>query len=258
MLLLSTASLTGYGLHRIFTFAKNAWYTGLDIALWTLNFDLWDEDYIYELSQKFDVPVISLTAPGKNMSRKKLERIMLIANKLSVQTVTFSPPHITDKDTKWFGSWLLKIKKDTRISICVQNVEPKFLFFVIPEYRNATFSQIKSVTWDTTLDILAVDSGSSMDILKAQAILWNSIKNIFFSDKKGMKRWILPWWAGWWISHLPLESFLMKLKSAGYGWYITLKVNPTEIWVGNAERVQQNLEYMKGYYEKHFENYTNT
>jgi len=258
MLLLSTASLTGYWLHRIFSFAKTAWYTGLDIALWTLNFDLWDEDYIYELSQEFDLPVLSLTAPGKSMSKKKLDRIVLMAKKLSVQVVTVSPPHITDKDTKWFWSALMKLKKDTHISICVQNVEPKFLFFVIPEYRNATFSQIKWVTWDTTLDILAVDSGSSMDILKAQSILWKSIKNIFFSDKKGMKKWILPGWAWGGISHLPLESFLMKLKSAGYGWYVTLKVNPTEIGVWNSDRVQQNLEYMKNYYQKHFENYTNS
>lgn len=257
MLLLSTASLTGYGLHRIFQFASKAWYTGIDIALGTLNFDLWDEDYILDLSKQFDMPVISLTAPWKNMSKKQLDKIMLMAKKLSVQTITVSPPHITDKDTKWFGSSLLRLKKDTHISICVQNVEPKFLFFVIPEYRNATFTQIKTVTGDTTLDILGVDSSSSMDILKAQAMLGKSIKNIFFSDKHGMKRGILPGGAGGWISYLPLESFLMKLKSTGYGWYITLKVNPKEIWVWNAERVQQNLEYMKSYYEKHFQNFTN-
>jgi hypothetical protein len=63
MLLLSTASLTGYGLHRIFQFASKAGYTGIDIALGTLNFDLWDEDYIYDLAQEFDMPVLSLTAP---------------------------------------------------------------------------------------------------------------------------------------------------------------------------------------------------
>jgi len=255
MLLLSTASLTGYGLHRIFDFASKAWYTGIDIALWNLNYDLWDEDYIYTLSQDFNLPVVSITAPGKWMSKKQLEKVLIIAKKLSAQLITVSPPHITDKDTKWFGQTLANIKRDTHISICVQNVEPKFLFFVIPEYRNATFTQIKSVTGDTTLDILGVDSSSSMDILKAQWILWKSIKNIFFSDKKWMKRWILPWGAGWGISHLPLESFLMKLKSTWYGWFITLKVNPKEIGVGNSERVEQNLAYMKSYYEKHFANY---
>ena len=44
----------------------------------------------------------------------------------------------------------------------------------------------------------------------------------------------------------------MKLKTSGYGGYITLKVNPKAIGVGNTERVLQNLEYMKKYYQKHF------
>jgi len=255
MLLLSTASLTGYGLHRIFQFAKSAEYTGLDIALGTLNFDLWDEDYIYDLSKEFNIPVLSLTAPGKGMSQKKLEKIMMIAKKLSVQVVTFSPPHITDKESKWFGAPLAQMKQLTHLSICVQNVEPKFLFFLIPEYRNATLTQIKSVTGDTALDLLGVDSSSSMDILKAQKILGSSVKNIYFSDKYGMRRGILPGGAGGGISYLPLESFLMKLKASGYGGYVTLKVNPKEIGVGNAERVLQNLEYMKKYYEKHYKNF---
>lgn len=255
MLLLSTASLTWYGLHRIFQFAKQAQYTGLDISLGTLNYDLWDEDYIYDLSKEFWLPVLSLTAPSKWMSQKKLEKMMIIAKKLSTQVITFSPPHITDKDTKWFGAPLQKVKQESHLSICIQNVEPKFLFFVIPEYRNATFTQIKGVTGNTTLDILWVDSSSSMDILKAEKILGKSIKNIFFSDKHGFKKWILPWGAWGWISYLPLESFLMKLKSVGYGGYITLRVNPKEIGVGNAERVSQNLTYMKSYYEKHFEKF---
>ncbi len=256
MLLLSTSSLTGYGLHRIFQFAKNAGYTGLDIALWMLNYDLWDEDYIAELAEEFDLPVLSLTAPSKDMSSKKLEKIMIIAKKLSVQVVTFSPPHFTDKDTKWFWTSLVKIKRDTHISIAVKNVEAKFLFFVIPEYRNATLSQIKTLTGDTTLDIMAIDNSSSMDIVKAHGVLGKSIKNVLFSDKHGMQRWILPGGAWGGISHLPLESFLMKLKTLGYGGYITLRVSPKAIGVWNAERVEQNLEYMKNYYYKHFQNYT--
>lgn len=70
-----------------------------------------------------------------------------------------------------------------------------------------------------------------------------------------MKRGILPGGAGGGMSHLPLESFLMKLKATGYGGYITLRVNPAEIGQGNEQRVMQNLEYMKSYYEKHFVNF---
>ena len=109
--------------------------------------------------------------------------------------------------------YLPKVKKDTHLSIAIQNVEPKFMFFIIPEYKSSTLTQIKWLTGDTTLDILWVDSSSSMDIIKAQKMLGSSIKNVFFSDKHGTKRWILPGssWGG--TSYLPLESFLMKLKS---------------------------------------------
>jgi len=55
------------------------------------------------------------------------------------------------------------------------------------------------------------------------------MRNIFFSDRNGTHVGILPGGAGGGISHLPLESFLMKLKSTGYGGYITLKVNPKEM-----------------------------
>ena len=252
VLLLSTASLTGYGLHRVFEFAKKSGFTGIDIALGATNFDFWDEEYIKSLSDEFGVPVLSITAPSKWLNQKKVDRIVGIAKTLGTQVITFSPPHITDKNTSWFSNYLPKIKRDTHISIAIQNVAPKFKFFIIPEYKNSTFTQIKGVTGDTTLDILGVDHSSGMDILKAQKMLGTSIKNVFFSDKHGMKSGILPWGSGWGISHLPLESFLMKLKTSGYGGYITLKVNPKAIGVGNTERVLQNLEYMKKYYQKHF------
>lgn len=196
MLLLSTSSLTGYGLHRIFLFAKNAGYTGLDIALGMLNYDLWDEEYIATLSKEFSLPVLSLTAPGKDMSHEKLIKIMKMAEKLQVPVVTFSPPHITDKDTSWFGETLKNYKKQSHISVCIQNVESKFLFFVIPEYRGASFEKIKSLTGDTTLDIVAIEGAANMDVMQAQAVLGSSIKNVLLGDKNAAQKGILPGNAG--------------------------------------------------------------
>jgi hypothetical protein len=121
------------------------------------------------------------------MNQKKVGRIIDLAKALGTQVVTFSPPHITDKNTTWFSSGLAKIKRDTHISIAIQNVAPKFMFFIIPEYKNSTFTQIKGITGDTTLDLLGVDTSSGMDILKAQKMLGSSIKNVFFSDKHGPK-----------------------------------------------------------------------
>jgi len=255
MLLLSTSSLSWYSLHRVFSFAKKAKYDWIEISLSKLEYDLWDEDYIKGLSDAFEVPVVAITAPVKGMNEKAVDKIVKIATTVNAQVITFSPPHLMDKNTKWFSYYLQKVKKDTNLSIAIQNVEPKFMFFIIPEYKNSTLWELKKVTWDATLDIWAIDPASWMDILKAQKILWSNIKNIFLSDRRGTQMGLLPGSAGGWISYLPLESFFMKLKTWGYNGHVTLKVKQSELWAGNEERVLQNLEYAKNYYEKHFLEY---
>lgn len=255
MILLSTSSLNWYWLHRIFLFAKEAWFDWLDLSLTKSNYDLWDENYIKELSIKTWVPVLSITAPSWWMDEKIVDKIIKISIKLWSQLVTFSPPHITDSNSTWFSKHLLKVKRDTHISIWVKNVEPEFLLFVIPKYKNASLYDIKKVTWDTSLDLSSIDSSSSIDIIKAQKLLWSSIKNVYLSDKRWPKSFIMPWSAGGWISYLPIESFLMKLRTTWYNWFITLKVKPQELWVWNQEKLLQNLEYCISYYKKHFLNY---
>ena len=255
MILLSTYSMQWYWLHRIFSFTKKAWYDGIDLYLTKTNYDLWDEDYIKNLSDEFDIAVLSITVILRWMNEKKVDRIMRIAKKLWVQVISFSPPHFSDKNINWFTKYLLRIKRDTHLSLSVLNVEPKMIFLIIPEYKNATLTEIKKITWDTSLDLAAIDTSSWTDILKARNILWATIKNIYLSDKRWAKRWLLPWSAWWGISYLPLESFFMKLKTTWYNWFITLKVSPSELWVSNEERVLQNLDYAKNYYKKHFLNF---
>lgn len=255
MILLSTSSLNWYWLHRIFKFAHKSWFDWLDLSLSLFNFDSWDEDYLKELSDSFNVPILSITAPSKWMNIKKVDKIVRIAWKLWAQLITFSPPHFSDKDSTWFTKYLLKIKRDTHLAIAVQNVEPKFLFFIIPEYKNATLYEIKKITWDSSLDLWNIDNSSWMDVLKAQKILWNSMKNVFLSDKRGSKIGLLPGSAWWWISYLPLESFFMKLKTSWYNGFISLKVKPSELWAWTEEKVLQNLEYIIWYYKKHFLNF---
>jgi len=251
MLLLSTDTLKGYGLHRIFKFVKEAWYDWLDLVLTKQDFDNWDIDYVKKLVQEFKVPVLSITAPQRFMNEKKVDLIIKLATSLWVQNITFFPPHARDSIT-WYTKYLSRVKRDTHLAISVKNVEPKFLFFIFPEYKDATLFQIKKITWDTAFDLAAIDNSSSLDILKAQKILWSSVKNIYFSDKHWPKKWLLPGWAGGWTSYLPLESLLMKLRATGYGAFITLKVTPKEIGVWTEEKVLQNLEYFKSYYKKHF------
>ena len=122
VLLLSTSSLNGYGIHRIFSFAKKAKYDGLDLFFTSTNHDLWDKEYIKELSDTFKVPVLSMTISLKWMNEKKVDQIIDIAKFVWVQVITFSPPHFSDKNITWFNKYLLKVKRDTHLSVAIQNV----------------------------------------------------------------------------------------------------------------------------------------
>lgn len=255
MLLLSTSSLKWYGIHKIFTIAKKSKYDGIDLVIDEKNYDTLDEKYLKWLSDAFEVPVLSLTAPEKSLNKLKMDKIVKIAETLKVQVINFFPPHISDKNMTFFPKYLNKIKKELRIAVTLQNVEQKFMLFVIPEYKNSNLLDLKKMTWDTALNISSLDKTSGIDLQKAQNMLGNTLKNIFLSDKTGMKDGLLPGDAGGWVSHLPIESFLMKLKSAGYNGFFSLKVRSTELGVWDEEKVLYNLELVKKYFTKYFIDY---
>jgi hypothetical protein len=129
------------------------------------------------------------------------------------------------------------------------------MLFIIPEYRNSNLLDIKKITWDTALNLSNIDKSSWIDLSKAQSILWNTLSNVYLNDRLWLRTWLLPGSAWGWVSYLPIESFLMKLKTSGYNWFFSLRVKPSEIWAWNDEKVLFNLEYVKNYYKKHFLDY---
>lgn len=255
MFLISTASFKWYWIHKIFTLVKKAQYDGIDLVIDEKVADTMDENYLKWLSDAFEIPILSITAPERWMTKLKIDKIVKMAKALGTQVITFSPSHIYDKNTEWYFKYLLKVKKDLRISIALQNVEQKFLLFVIPEYKNSNLADLKKVTWDTVLNISNIDRAWGMDLMKMLSILWNTIVNVYLSDRAGMKDGLIPWTAGGWLSHLPIESFLMKLKGNGYNGFFTLRVRPNELWVGDDEKIMYNLEQLKIYYKKNFLDY---
>lgn len=255
MLLLSTSSLAGYGLHKIFLLASAANYDGIDLVIEHDNYDTWDKDYLKSISKDTGVKIRAITAPSQKLTEEKVNDIIQIAQEVGAKVVSFSPPHISDKNIKWFKN-LLPMLKPEGIDIAVQNVPPKFLFFIIPEYKNSTLDQIKKVTGSTALDISGIDASSGMDIIKASLILGNTIKMIYLSDRTSEKEGLVPGNAGGWVSHLPIESFLMKLKSSAYTGLFSIKVEPVELSAWIDKVVLEKLKKFSEYYEKHFLKFT--
>lgn len=248
MLLLSTSSLRGYGLHRIFSFARDAHYDGICLDLSPLDFDTESPEYVKTLSDEFGVPVVGITAYERRMTPKTVDRIVDMAKLLGSRTINFFPPHRLDKDGEWFSEYLPKVQQRSKdMDITVINVEPKTFLFIIPEYRDATLPIIKKITGKTALHISNVEPESGTDLIKTFSLLGNSIRNVYLSDKTGNKEELLPG-----KGDMPLESLLIKLADGGYKGDFTLKVTPKELGAGEDANVLKNLAEAKEYFLKHF------
>lgn len=247
MILLSTESLKWYGLHRAFKIAKKSWFHWIDLSVSFENFDSLDMEYLKEISDEIWIKILSISAPWSWVTESLIDKLLAMSAYFWSQIINFYPPHFSDKSISWYKEYLPKIKNSSSLSITIQNVEPKLLFFIIPTRKNASLIEIKKITWDTALDL-----SNSNDIIKDSVFLWNSIKNIYLSDSIWEKHWLTLWTSSWWISNLPIESMLMKLNANWYNWFFTLKVSPKELWVWNEDLVINNLKSNISYIEKYF------
>jgi sugar phosphate isomerase/epimerase len=172
MLLLSTSSLQGYGLHKIFELVSASGYDGVNLDLEPGNFDIENPEYIAELVKLTGVKVATVTAYERRMSKEIVDKVISIADKLGITSIFFYPPHRSDKEGNWFHEYLPKIKaKRTDLTFGIVNVEPKTILFFIPEYKDATLTSIKNVTGETALHVSNVDPTSGVDLLKTFSVL---------------------------------------------------------------------------------------
>lgn len=247
VILLSTNSLEWYWLHRAFLIAKEAWFYGIDLSVSFDNFDTLDIEYINKISNEVWIKVLSISAPSKKINKYMVDKLLYMASYLWSQLVTFFPPHFSDKNIDWYNEYLPKLSKDSLISISIKNVEPEFLFFIIPARKNASLIEVKKVTWNTSFDI-----SSSSDIIKDISFLGSSMKNIYLSDSLNDKKWLVLWTSVGNTSNLPIESFLMKLKANSYNWFFSIKLSPSELWVWDYNLVIDRLKGCISYYKKYF------
>ncbi len=247
-MLLSTSSLRWYGLHKVFSLARDAQYDGICLDLNSLDFDTENSEYVLALVKEFQIPVIGITAYERRITPKIVDQILEMAKILWSKVVNFYPPHRLDRDGEWFSGYLPKVQqRNKHIDITIINVEPKTFLFLIPEYRDATLPLIKKITDRTALHISNVDPESGTDLIKTFSLLGNSICNVYLSDKTGNKEDLLPG-----KGDMPLESLLIKLAEWWYKGHFTLKVAPKELWAWDDVCVVKKLTEAKEYYMKHF------
>lgn len=245
MIVLSTDSLRGYGLNRIFELAKEAEYDGLDLAVDYGQFDTFNTEYIKKLIVEFKFPVQAVSAPHEIASRR-IEDISKMAKEIGAKVVIIQPPKILDfKMTSWIKTEIPKLREKEGISIALENAPSGTFLGIIPEHAMSGSSDLKEFK-HVSLDVARLGE-QKKDLMRAYTVLKKYLVHIHFSNFYHGKKYAPPD-----EGIMPLESFLTKLKEDSFPGAISIKLLPKFLHAGEDEKVVKELKKVKKYYDKFY------
>lgn len=245
MITLSTDSLKGYGLNRIFKFIKDAGFDGVDLYLDPRDFDTRNAEYVKSLMNEFNLPVLSLQTP-MSANAKDIVEAVEIAKALGVKVLVVQPPKMFNfKYIKWLTNEVPKIRQREEISIALTNAPSLTFLGIIPEHALNNLNEMKKFK-HAALDTTRVAQKKD-DLIRVFNVLKKYLVHVHISNVRKGKGYALPD-----EGILPLESFLTKLKQEGYRGAVSFKIHPKFMKAGKDEKVMKNLDACKKFYEKYF------
>ncbi len=250
--LFSTDSLSGYGLDLVFELVKEAWFDGIDLAIWK-NFDSRKIDYVKKLSDNYQLP-IKVIQTSDNLNDKEINRAIDLCYALGADTITINAPKFFNFKTFSFitDNILRRRKENKSIHFSIINPEDSSVFALpIPKYRFSNMVEIvKKYLCYIWLDISNLDSDSfETDFLRKMKDFLPYLAVVYFSDKSRVWEWhILP---GDWV--LKLSSFLKKLKEYGYNRYVSTKIQISKSDLADSDKVKIILKKARNYLQEHYD-----
>jgi len=247
MLTLSTASLKGYGLNRVFQFAKKAGYDAIDLDIINNQYDTHNAEYINELIEAHDIKVHSVSAP-RNTTIKKIEELTKFTKEIGAKVLIIQPPKILDfKTTNWIQNEIPKIREKENISIALENAPAGTILGIFSKHaisNNQDLKKFKHVSLDT-----ARVGEKKQDLIRVYTALKKYLVHINLSNIKNGKKYSLPQ-----EGILPIESLLTKLKTDKFPGAISVKIHPHNMHAGKDEKMLEELKNIKKFYEKYYVN----
>lgn len=250
-LLLSTDTLWGCGLDLIFDAAVEAWFDGIDLAIWK-NFDAWNVSYVKKLVRKHDMPVkVIQTSP--NLNKKEIDKALDLCEALNIDTININAPKFFDYKAYSFIKDNLDSYKKANPDITFSIINPKdsrFFAMPIPKYRFSNIVEIiKKYGCNLWLEVSNIDEDVFEDeLLRKISSFAPYISTIYLSDKnKAWKSRIMP---GDWILKLP--TFLKKVKMNKYSRYFSIRFDIWKADLVDADKVQLLLKKTVDYFDEHY------
>lgn len=247
MIVLSTDSLKGYGLNRIFELTKTAGYDAIDLAVDFSQFDTFNTQYIKKLIQEYGIPVHAVSTPIE-IAQKRITEVVKMAKEIGAKAVVLQPPKILDfKMASWMRKEIPKLREKEFISIALENAPAGTFLGIIPEHAMANSQDLKEFK-HVCLDVSRIGE-QRKDLIRAYTALKKFLVHIHLSNFYHGKKYAPPQ-----EGIMPLESFLTKLKQDRYPGAIALKILPKYLNAGEDEKVLENLAKAKKYVDKYYTN----
>ena len=250
-IILSTDTLSGYGLDLIFQIAKDTGYDGIDLALWK-NFDSWNVDYVHKLQTNYDLPVrcIQLSA---NTNPREMNIALEMARRCDCDTISINSPSIFNiKSYSFLSNNLAGYRnQNPKLKFSIINPPRQNLFILpIPKFRFSNIADIiKKYHCYLGFDLVNVDDA----VLETEFI--RKIPNfipylsvVYLSDKSKTGQSHLPLGDG----ELKLPNILKKLKQFEYQSLFSVKLELNKRELSDQSKVELILKKCKSYYNEYY------
>lgn len=250
MLLFHSTSLAHYGLERVFEFAKEAGYDGIEVEV-GVSFDTQNVRYLKKLSKRYELPIkaFSLAAAREDELAVVFQKTV---REFVGATINLNQPQVLSSEyKKWMERIAPRLAQKYNLILCRKNAPSKNMMGIIPMRKDNSLLSLRAKGF-VCLDLTALASINE-DIIRSINLLGDNLKHVYLSNVLKNKAYSLPQ-----EGILPVESFLTKLARKKFIGNFSVKVNPAFLSAGDDEKVLKKMIAIREFYEKYFVNELST
>lgn len=237
----STGSLYTFGLDRVYGWAAEAGYDGVEIMM----DDRWDTHqahYLDHLSQKHAIPILALHPPiiqgaWRLGAEETLVRSAKLARRIGAPTVIAHPPPPGRPLVRWAKGALAEAREQG-VAVAIENMPRSTGSVFGIRRRSCHLPEHLLGLGDATLDTSHLGA-SGVDPMHALSVLGEQLRHVHLSDSNripGRDEHKLPG-----KGQLPLKEFLSALGASDYPAAVSLELKPWPLGVPDPETVQKNM-----------------
>ena len=238
----SSGSLYPFGLERVYGWATEAGYDGVEIMM-DERWDTHQEFYLQDLVERHSLPILALHPPLRRGAwglgpKETLVRVARLASRIDVPVVVAHPPPPGRPLEKWKDS-TLREAREQGVAVAVENMprgEAGGLFRV--RRRSCYLPEHLTDVGDVTLDTSHAGA-SRVDLLRAHSVLAGQLRHVHLSDSNleaGRDEHRLPG-----KGRLPLKPFLAPLGVSGYRGAVSLELKPWPLGTPDPEVILERM-----------------